>query len=87
MKKVLLLAAFGVAGLVSANSSIVKDTKVTVKSEIFQECSVRVRFYNAQGQYVGSQTFTSDQATLSDCQSYQKAVKQFVQDLGYTITE
>lgn len=87
MKKMFLLGAFVAAGFVSANNSIVKDTKVTVKSEIFQECSVRVRFYNAEGQYVGTQTFTSDQPTLSDCQSYQNAVKRFVKDLGYSLSE
>lgn len=88
MKKIILLAAFGVAGLVSAKPAIVKKSeKQTEKKETkFQLCGVHVTYFNSEGMPYDSQWFLIDAPTLSSCQAYQTFVQWNLTQAGYTIT-
>lgn len=88
MKKIILLAAFGVAGLVSAKPSVVKKSeKQNEKKETkFQLCGVHVTYYNSAGVVTGSDWFLTDSPTLSSCQAYQSFVQWNLAQAGYTIT-
>lgn len=88
MKKIILLAAFGVAGLVSAKPSVVKKSeKQNEKKETrLKLCGVLVTFYNSENVAVGSQWFLTDVSTLSSCQAYQSFVQWNLTQAGYTIT-
>ncbi|PXW17961.1 hypothetical protein C8D70_101287 [Chryseobacterium sp. CBTAP 102] len=83
MKKVILLAAFGVAGLVNAKGTdtgkVVKNNEnieaTTVQKTVaYQECGVVVTYWSG-GQIVGQETITSDQPDLQSCQNFQTGVK------------
>lgn len=96
MKKIVLLAAFGVAGLVSAKSSITKDVNeskvsstvsVNYSFENKQLCGVYVTFYNESGQVTGSHFYSSDQSSYSDCQNYQAGVRRMLLQMGLIIEE
>ncbi|GAA4152232.1 hypothetical protein GCM10022217_06860 [Chryseobacterium ginsenosidimutans] len=88
MKKIILLAAFGVAGLVSAKPAVVKKSeKQTEKKETkFRLCGVLVTFYDNQDNPIGSQWFLTDAPTLSSCQAYQTFVQWNLSQTGYHIT-
>lgn len=90
MKKLLLLAAFGVAGLVSAKGNI--DEKIekgktdkTEKKAAVQECGVVITYWEG-GQVVGQQTVTSDQPNLESCQKWQEGVKVALRIAGFWLT-
>jgi len=97
MKKIILLAAFGVAGLVSAKNAVESkvetksktEVKAEAKTEVGEEvkspkqtCGVQVTYYSG-GQVVGSQLLTSEQSTLEDCQKWQKGVRFALQIAGF----
>jgi len=90
MKKIILLAAFGVAGMVSAKSAVESKIENKAKTETkeqdkpVQTCGVMVTYYQG-GQVVGTQTFTSDQPDLASCQKYQKAIKFALQISGFWV--
>ncbi|KQT26000.1 hypothetical protein ASG22_04720 [Chryseobacterium sp. Leaf405] len=88
MKKMILLAAFGIAGLVSAKPTFVKKSeKQTEKKEAkFRLCGVLVTFYDSDNNPTGSQWFLTDTPTLSSCQAYQSFVQWNLTQGGYTIT-
>lgn len=88
MKKIILLAAFGVAGLVSAKPAIVKKSeKQTEKKQAnLRLCGVLVTFYDNQDNPVGTQWFLIDAPTFSSCQAYQTYVQWSLSQSGYHIT-
>ncbi|PWW27565.1 MULTISPECIES: hypothetical protein [unclassified Chryseobacterium] len=94
MKKLILLAAFGVAGLVNAKGNdagkmikTVESTEtVTVqKTVVYQECSVVVTYWSG-GQIVGQETITSDQPDLQSCQNFQTGVKVALWAAGFWLS-
>ncbi|WP_412850577.1 hypothetical protein ACL0VS_17960 [Chryseobacterium sp. PMSZPI] len=94
MKKVILLAAFGVAGLVNAKSNdngklIKTDENVEVqtvqKTVAYQECGVVVTYWSG-GQVVGQETITSDQPDLQSCQNFQTGVKVALWAAGFWLS-
>lgn len=90
MKKIILLAAFGVAGLVSAkdNEKVDKkaeDIKKTEQKAVVRECGVVVTYW-VGGQVVGTQTITSDQPDLESCQNFQTGVKVALWAAGYWLS-
>lgn len=91
MKKTLLIAALGVAGLVSAkNAEFKKAEKETEKIENiktnFQLCGVNVNFYDSEGNWTGSQWFLTDVPTYQSCQAFQTIVKFNLMQAGYSIS-
>lgn len=91
MKKLFILAAFGVAGLVSAKNAVENkiETKAKAKTEVKaklkspkQTCGVTITYYSG-GQVVGSQVVTSDQPDLPTCQKWQNGVKFALQIAGF----
>ena len=91
MKKIILIAALGVAGLVSAKNAELKNAeKQNEKTEIaktnFQLCGVNVNFYDSEGNWTGSQWFLTDVPTYQSCQSFQTIVKFNLMQAGYTST-
>lgn len=88
MKKIILLAAFGVAALVNAKISDVKvPEKQTAKTESkFQLCGVFVNYYDEKGNWAGSQWFLTDAPSLSSCQAYQSFVKWNLTQAGFNLT-
>jgi hypothetical protein len=85
MKKLILLATIGVAGLVSAKGTLEnKVEKKTVKVAI-QLCGVMVTYYNSSGQATGQQWFTSDQPNLNSCMAYQAGVIADLRSKGYNV--
>lgn len=93
MKKIILLAAFGVAGLVSAKNTVSKKSEsVTIKKEKkakkpFRLCGVTVVYYNSQGMISDVKFLTSDQPTLESCQAWQKNQVAAIKQAGYSISE
>jgi hypothetical protein len=90
MKKTLLLAAFGVAGLVSAkdNGNVAKETGKKEKTEqkaAVQQCGVVITYWSG-GQVVGQETVYSDQPNLASCQAWQNGVKVALQVAGFWLT-
>lgn len=90
MKKTILLAAFGVAGLVSAKDNA--DEKIekrkndkTEQKVPVQECGVVITYWEG-GQVVGQQTVTSDQPNLESCQKWQEGVKVALRIAGFWLT-
>ncbi|MCJ7932258.1 MAG: hypothetical protein MUW56_01140 [Chryseobacterium sp.] len=90
MKKLILLAAFGVAGLVSAKSADFKISSIkTEKTEIkkaFDLCGVNVTFYDSEGNVTGSQWYVTDAPTLSSCQAFQAMVKWNLVKAGFSLS-
>lgn len=90
MKKILVLAAFGAAGLISAKNTVENKTETKkVKTEVKakakspkQTCGVVITYYSG-GQVVGSETVTSDQPDLASCQKWQNGVKFALQIAGF----
>lgn len=93
MKKIILVAALGVAGLVSAKSSISKKNENTIiKKEnklkkIFRLCGVSVVYYDGAGNIKDVKFFTSDQPTLEACQSWQRNQVAAIKQAGYSISQ
>lgn len=88
MKKIILVAAFGVAGLMGAKETI--ENKIECKGNAkvtFELCGVLVTYYNAQGQPTGQQWFTSDQPTLTACMAYQAGVIADLRSKGYIVSQ
>jgi len=95
MKKIILLASFGVAGLVSAKGTPTsKFEESKAKTEIkerkekekpVQTCGVVVTYWSG-GQVVGTQTITSDQPDLESCQNFQTGVKVALWAAGYWLS-
>jgi len=87
MKKMLLIAAFGVAGLVSAKGNGNVDEKIEKKEKQEQKVAVRecgvVVTYWVGGQVVGQETITSDQPDLASCQAFQNGVKAALMMAGF----
>lgn len=85
MKKLILIATMGVAGLVSAKST--SETKVEKKTAkvAFQLCGVMVTYYNSSGEPTGQQWFTSDQPNLNSCMAYQAGVIADLKSKGYNV--
>jgi len=90
MKKIILLAAFGVAGLVSAkdNGNVTEQIAEIEKIEqtvVIRECGVVVTYWSG-GQVVGTETITSDQPDLESCQKFQTGVKVALWAAGFWLT-
>ncbi|WP_223559584.1 hypothetical protein [Chryseobacterium lathyri] len=86
MRKIILLAAFGVAGLMGAKETV--ENKIETKGSAkvaFELCGVMVTYFDAQGKMYDQKWFTSDQPTLSACQSYQDGVISNLQSQGYRV--
>lgn len=92
MKKIILLAAFGVAGMVSAKSAVENKpenkakTETAEKEQPSQTCGVTVTYYNANGQYSGTGYYSSDQPTLEACMSWQSAKIRSLRLQGYSVS-
>ena len=91
MKKIILIAALGVAGLVSAKNAELKNAENQIeKKELinnaFQLCGVNVNFYDSEGNWTGSQWFLTDVPTYQSCQAFQIIVKFNLMQAGYSIT-
>ena len=90
MKKIILLAAFGVAGLVSGKDyktceeNAKKDKKVEQKATL-QQCGVQITYYYG-GQVTGVETIYSDQPNLESCQKWQTGVKLALWYQGFWLT-
>lgn len=93
MKKIILLAAFGVAGLVSAKGTDSKKAeKVILKKETkakkpLRLCGVSVVYYDSAGNIKDVKFLTSDQPTLDACQSWQRGQIAAIQQAGYSISQ
>ncbi|MCY0967995.1 hypothetical protein [Chryseobacterium wangxinyae] len=93
MKKIILLAAFGVAGLVSANGTTSKKIeRVILKKEIkakkpLRLCGVSVVYYDSAGNIKDVKFLTSDQPTLETCQNWQRNQVAAIQQAGYSISQ
>jgi len=86
MKKIILLAAFGVAGLVSAKGSAETKTSETKKATVAYElCGVTVTFYNDRGEITGQRMYTSDQPNLNSCMVYQSGIIAGLRAQGYNV--
>ena len=84
MKKLVILAALGVAGFVSAKNTNVAKNEKTEKT--FQLCGVLVTFYDSENNVTGTQWFLTDAPTLSSCQAYQSFVKWNLSQAGFSIS-
>jgi hypothetical protein len=92
MKKIILLAAFGAAGLVSAKSfhnvgdNNKKEGKEPQKEQqvVIRQCGVQITYWEG-GQVVGSQLVTSEQPDLASCQAWQNGVKFALSIAGYWV--
>ncbi|MCJ7934781.1 MAG: hypothetical protein MUW56_14420 [Chryseobacterium sp.] len=83
MKKVILIAAFGAAGFVGAKPT---DVKIVKKAQVvFQLCGVMVTYFDSQGRPYDQKWFTSDQSSLSACQSYQDGVIANLKSQGFRV--
>ena len=90
MKKIILLAAFGAAGLVSAKDAIYKKTeKAPLKKEIkpVKLCGVSVVYYDGAGNIKDVKFLTSDQPNLEACQNWQRNQVAAIQQAGYSISQ
>lgn len=88
MRKIILLAAFGVAGLMGAKETV--ENKIETKGSAkvaFELCGVLVTYYNADGQPTGQQWFTSEQSTLTACMAYQAGVIANLKASGYNVKQ
>ena len=88
MKKIILLAAFGVAGLVSAKGAVENkvESKGTAKVA-FELCGVMVTYFDAQGRPYDQKWFTSDQPNLTSCMAYQSSVITNLRSQGFTVEQ
>lgn len=88
MKKILLVAAFGVAGFVSAKTSEVKvlEKQAEKKQTAFQLCGVSVTYYDGDGNVTGYDMITSDQSSLENCQMWQSLVIHRLQKAGFSVS-
>lgn len=88
MKKLLLMATLGVAGLVSAKGAVEntfdKNNK-EVKEHPVQLCGVTVTYYGADGNISSVEMFTSDQPNLMSCIIWQQSKIRSVQSQGYSV--
>lgn len=90
MKKIILIAALGVAGLVSAKGAVEnklknpKEKKEIKEEKPVQTCGVVITYWSG-GQVVGQQTVTSDQPNLESCQKWQNGIKFALQIAGYWV--
>lgn len=88
MKKLIILAAFGAAGLVSAKGAVESKFDVKAQKEVKAQdapartCGVVVTYYSG-GQVVGTETLTSDQPNLESCQKWQNGVRFALQIAGF----
>ncbi|SFM99733.1 hypothetical protein SAMN05421594_0226 [Chryseobacterium oleae] len=88
MKKIILLAAFGVAGLMGAKESVENKFENKQSAKVaFDLCGVLVTYYNADGQPTGQQWFTSDQPNLTSCMAYQAGVIADLRSKGYIVQQ
>lgn len=92
MKKIILVAALGVAGFVNAKGSEGRNTekKVEKKAKTEQkvpvkQCGVAITYWSG-GQVVGYQTVYSDQPDLASCQSWQTGVKVALWAAGWLVS-
>jgi hypothetical protein len=92
MKKIILVAALGVAGLVTAkdNENGNTEKKVEKKAKTEQkvpvkQCGVAITYWSG-GQVVGYQTVYSDQPNLASCQAWQTGVQVALWAAGYWLT-
>ncbi|MFN1216078.1 hypothetical protein ACKW6Q_03740 [Chryseobacterium kwangjuense] len=88
MKKIILLAAFGAAGIMGAKETV--ENKIESKERAgatVQLCGVMVTYYNAEGQPYGQQWFTSDQPTLTACMAYQASVIADLKAKGFDVRQ
>lgn len=89
MKKLVILAAFGVAGMVSAKSTVENKFETKNQKEVKQAesspkqtCGVTITYYSG-GQVVGTQVVTSEQPDLPTCQKWQNGVRFALQIAGF----
>jgi len=87
MRKILILAAFGVAGLVSANGKSERKPEIKHAKVVFQLCGVMVTYYNSAGRVTDQKWFTSDQPTLNSCMAYQAGVIANLRSQGYNVQQ
>lgn len=88
MKKIILLAAFGVAGLMGAKETVENKIESKESAEVtFQLCGVMVTFYNAEGKMYDQQWFTSDQPNLTSCMAYQAGVIADLREKGFRVEQ
>lgn len=85
MKKLLLLAAFGVAGLASAKGATENKVETKTARISIQLCGVMVTYFDSNGNPTGQKWFTSDQPTFAACQSYQDGVISKLQSQGFRV--
>lgn len=89
MKKLVILAAFGAAGMVSAKGAVENKFETKNQTEVKQvqaspkqTCGVTITYYSG-GQVVGTQVVTSEQPDLPTCQKWQNGVKFALQIAGF----
>ncbi|WP_353145688.1 hypothetical protein [Chryseobacterium sp.] len=87
MKKLILLATIGVAGLVSAKGTIEYKIELKTSKVTFQLCGVMVTYYNSSGQVTGQKWFTSDQPNLNSCMAYQAGVIADLRAQGFNVKQ
>ncbi|MET3037733.1 hypothetical protein ABXT08_16665 [Chryseobacterium sp. NRRL B-14859] len=90
MKKLILVATIGVAGLVSAKSSdngkVIKKIEPQTEKKIpVKECGVVITYWSG-GQVVGQETIVSDQPDLESCQKFQTGVKLALWAAGFWLS-
>ncbi|MCJ7932333.1 MAG: hypothetical protein MUW56_01525 [Chryseobacterium sp.] len=85
MKKLILLATIGIAGLINAKGTVEGKIEAKTTKVAFQLCGVMVTYYNSSGQATGQQWFTSDQPTLNACMAYQAGIIADLKSKGYNV--
>ncbi|PIF46184.1 hypothetical protein CLU96_3207 [Chryseobacterium sp. 52] len=85
MKKMILLAAFGVAGLMGAKETVENKVESNSAKAVFQLCGVIVTYYNSQNEVIDQKWFTSEQPDLTSCMAYQAGVIANLRSQGYNV--
>ncbi|WP_087137836.1 hypothetical protein [Elizabethkingia meningoseptica] len=92
MKKILLIATIGFAGIMSSKAPIIKENlkkenKASISSNynLVGTCTVYVTFYNSDGYVTGYEHFTAQFDSYAMCQAYQNNILNMLEIMGYSI--
>ncbi|WP_449399355.1 hypothetical protein [Chryseobacterium wanjuense] len=90
MKKVILLVAFGVTGLISAKNSVKKEfnekENAAQEAKTLRLCGICITYYDSAGNVSDIKFFTSDQPNLNSCMAWQNGQIAAVQQAGYNVS-
>lgn len=82
MKKLLLVAAIGVAGVMGAKSTNHLIKHELVKKVKFANCSVTIYTINAKGE-LDVNTYSADFSLTAVCDAWKASIRKSLQNAGY----